>query len=229
MSVTLPGGVVLNVMGPTEHVSRYVTVKRQWYEADLLTAIQRRNIEGPYLDVGGHIGNHAVWFSTQCKATEVVSIEPWEPARRVLESNLKANAKVPWSVLPYVIGVESAKVIHEEHLRGPHRQPLWLTRAAKPEDNIEDILVCHSLDALVMEGRIPSNIALVKLDVDWWEGPVLQGAIDTFQTAKPIIALEVAEGDRVFNRLMQCPALKGYRRIGKYCSTPTYLLEHCNA
>ena len=49
------------------------------------------NIDGTYIDIGAHHGNHSVFFDKFCKSTRVISIEGNPFNFRYLCSNIKNN------------------------------------------------------------------------------------------------------------------------------------------
>ena len=51
------------------------------------------------------------------------------------------------------------------------------------------------------------------------------GALSTIRRDHPLIAVE-AMTDAEWARTSRHPALLGYRLIGRYCASPTYLMEH---
>jgi FkbM family methyltransferase len=225
MLTALVDGNEFDVMDGAELVSRTLC-RGKWYERELLDAIKAQQRAGVYVDVGAHIGNHAVWFARYCPSTWVVAIEPWAPARDLLMSNL-LRVMAQSCISAAVVGVEGAHVVQEEHFRGAKRQPLWLVRDARDDDPPERVQVSRSLDALLSVVLSPDErVAVLKIDVDWWEAQVLDGAATVLQEQRPLVALEVADGDAALSRLLALPALKGYHVIGRYCRTPTYLLEH---
>ena len=60
-------------------------------------------------------------------------------------------------------------------------------------------------------------------DVEGGELAVLRGAWRLIRRCRPHVVVE-AHTEPLLAELLRTRALKGYRVLGRYCSTPTYLL-----
>ena len=74
-----------------EHIFKQVP----WYEIKLLEHIRDLNLNGVYIDVGGNIGNHSLYFLNHCNSTKLFIFEPEENCYMILEKNLKINSQLP--------------------------------------------------------------------------------------------------------------------------------------
>lgn len=65
----------------------------KFYEFDFLKYIESLNLEGEYLDIGGNIGNHTLFFSLFCRSTHTYV---FEPLKRYVDyiNNINNNIKV---------------------------------------------------------------------------------------------------------------------------------------
>ena len=50
-----------------------------YYERDLLDAIRGRHLQGTFVDVGAHYGNHTVYFALECGAQRLIGQYCWTP------------------------------------------------------------------------------------------------------------------------------------------------------
>lgn len=83
-------GIEYNFWGlPNEHIFKHIP----WYEHGLLDILKDLNKEGVYVDVGGNIGNHSLYFLNHCKSTKLYVFEPEDFCFELLRKNLETNAK----------------------------------------------------------------------------------------------------------------------------------------
>ena len=213
----LPDGspVDLETHGEDDYLTR--RLRSGWYELDLLQAIQARNRPGIYVDAGAHIGSLSVWLGRCCPATSLVCIEPFPASADILARNLARalDGRLPWAVLRSPLGELAERVILGEPFNGNTGNV-----AGRPARKDDDGIECMALDGLGLEG-----VALLKADVQGMEYEVLTGAAATIQRDHPLIAVE-AMTEAEWARTSRHPALEGYCILGRYCASPTYLLEH---
>jgi FkbM family methyltransferase len=186
-------------------ITRKMQASHSFYEADLLRAIRGLRCKGIYVDVGAHVGTHSVWFALACQSTQVISFEPDRRYFPLLSRNTLALGKV--EVL------EQALSEREERVRiggysGRARERL-------------DIVQATTLDA-VLRGR--ERVALIKVDVDGLDVPILRGARETIARCRPYIAVEcpTEPGMKALRKLL---GEINYEIAGTYCATPTHLLR----
>ena len=213
----LPDGspVDLETHGGEDHLTR--VLRSGWYELDLLRAIQARQRGGVYIDGGAHIGSLSVWLGRCCRASRMVCIEPYGPSADILARNLAAalDGHLPWEVRRVVLGEPGARVV-----LGPPFGGNTGNVQGRPVRAGEAGVGCVAIDGLGLEG-----VGLLKLDVQWMEPQVLSGAVETIRRDRPLVAVEaVSEADQL--AVLGHPALDGYRVLGRYCASPTFLLEH---
>jgi len=83
-----------------------------------------------------------------------------------------------------------------------------------PVDTLDAILSEH------LQDRQP-QITLIKIDVEGYEQQVLRGARTILRTVKPHLVIEAKSSDELRQLITDLTPL-GYRRIGRFCATPTY-------
>lgn len=152
------------------------------YELPLLEEIRRRRPRGAALDVGAHVGNHALYLAIVCG----LEVHAWEadPVRvRQLRENLELNAErfrvLPDRVVvyPYAAGAEDGRGRWRE---GRYNQlvlgegPLEVRR---PDD--------HPV----------RDLSLVKIDVEGHEPEVLRGLEEHLRRWRPLVYAEAHDGE----------------------------------
>jgi len=184
--------------GPNDRISRRL-IEGKFHEYRTLTAIRKLGARGVYIDVGAHIGNHAVFFGCECPSTEVIAIEATPESRVLLEQNLAANLKKPFRVLPDVIGREGEghdPVIVDEGNTGAMQFIPGSAVRSRSLDNLFPDLV---------------DVALIKLDIEGGEPAALEGGIQLIRRNLPVLIIESGreETEAACNRLL---VPLGYRR-----------------
>jgi predicted RNA methylase len=65
--------------------------KNLFYEIELLEKIKSLNLQGLYVDVGSHHGNHSIYFDKFCNSDKVISIEGNPFNFEYLKKNININ------------------------------------------------------------------------------------------------------------------------------------------
>jgi FkbM family methyltransferase len=197
---------VLNV-DETDHLGKWIA-KRGWYELDLLEDTHKRDLgPGTALDVGAHIGNHAVWFALAC-GLDVVSIEPNRDTYKRLLENIEANPAARIHAINAAVGREPGR---GTSIPGPDGN----TGMARVEiDGTGDVKIV-SLDSLDVR-----NVRLIKIDVEGTGPDVLAGGRKLIARDSPVIYVEADDPAEVAKALP-----RGYKTFGQFAFTPTFGFE----
>ena len=176
--------------------------KNKFYEEDFLSYIEDLNIEGDYLDIGGNIGNHALFFSFFCPADRVHTFEPLERYQKYIRNNINANNLV-------------GKIVLHRFGLSDSTEPVSFELGGRVQ--IIDNLI--TLD----ESRIDcQKIGLIKIDVEGAENKVLSGALQTLMKHKPRVFVEIMQKDDLAQIDRKLSNI-GYRRTSNvFNSSPTY-------
>lgn len=173
------------------------------YEFPLLDRIYRERFSGVALDVGAHVGNHALWMAAICGLTVVA----FEPLRfKDLSGNVRLNdLEDKVTVHPVALGRSSGFVHHAGKLQ------------MVPTANTDEIPV-RTLDSFQLR-----NVSVMKVDVEGMEPDVFSGGLETIQRNLPVIYAE--EWDKpAHDAIADILVPAGYRftsRLdGKLASTP---------
>jgi FkbM family methyltransferase len=145
----------------------------QFYEQELLEYIRSLDLRGVYVDVGGFIGTHALYFAMLCPAEHVFTFEPRPVPRDELERNVAANhQQARITVRPFGLADRGRTVeVEIEH------------ESATFE--------CRAMDDVV-----DRPVALIKIDVSGMELDVLRGASRILSQHRPAIFSEASSREQ---------------------------------
>lgn len=203
--------------GAADHISRQL-LAGFWYERALLEAIRDIDREGVYIDVGANIGTHAVWYASRCRATRVEAFEPFAPSRLLLQTNLLTNSgDTPWGSWSAPVG-RTGNYMAQQPVDPSN---VGMVRFAPDKRDGENSVECIGLDEAFINSQ---EIALMKFDIEGGELDAIRGARRLIRRDLPHIVVEAHTGE-LLKQLLRTAALRGYKILGCYCATPTYLLE----
>lgn len=141
------------------------------YEARLLDVIYQRRLTGSALDVGAHVGNHALFFAAVC-GLRVVAVEADPATYARLEENIGLNPGLRVEPLMMAAGASWRRGRIERGMRvaadddGPVQ--------VGPLDDVVDLV----------------DLALVKVDVEGMEAEVLRGLARHLERTRPLVYAE---------------------------------------
>lgn len=220
-TITLPagrGGPAARIeVDETDHIGRIIT-RGTWYEQDLLNDARHR-VTGPGLavDVGAHIGNHALWFALAMRLN-VIALEPnpasyAQLARNVAINELSAPDPVgPWvRLLPVAAGARPGWGRVQPPALVGNSGTVAVKRDRGNDQQDAGQVPITTLDELRLD-----NVRLIKVDVEGAAASVLVGAAELIAAQSPVI---YAEGDR---DTLADVLPDGYRCFGRFAKTPTY-------
>jgi FkbM family methyltransferase len=128
------------------------------------------------VDVGGHIGTHALPFSRIFE--KVSSFEPTKDNFLKLEENIKDNNVKNITAYNVALGKTSGKI--SMFKSGSHNTG---QRSVKEDDN-------GDTDLKTMDSFHFTSVDFIKIDVENYEMNVILGALNTIRIYKPLIQLE---------------------------------------
>ena len=206
-------GVEYNFWGlPNEHIFKQVP----WYERGLLDYLKSLNKHGVYIDVGGNIGNHSLYFLNHCDSTKLYVFEPEDFCHEILKRNLETNVNREYVLSKLAVWDKETdlKLIRFESFNN--------TGMSSVEESIngDGDIKANSLDNII---SFNENVALIKIDAEGSEPKVLEGAISIIKMNMPVIICEAAiqaEFDVINNILLPL----GYKKpTQRFNATPTYV------
>lgn len=161
-------------------IQKNILTTADFSEGELLRYVRRMYFTGDrckVLDIGGNLGNHAVFFAKFCNAA-VTTFEPQSVIYKILRKNIELNAPdiVAYNMaLGECEGVASIKEYDTSNTGGTRIE----------EASYGDIKM-NSLDSFGYSG-----IDFIKIDVEGFESKVLKGGRETIINSKPVLWLEV--------------------------------------
>lgn len=163
-----------------DFIQRNILANADFFEGELLRDIRQRYFTGQHcrvLDIGGNIGNHAVFFANFCNA-EVITFEPQPAIFKILKKNIELNSS---KVIAYNLAlgdVEGFVSIGDYDSSNTGATSFHKT-------SNEDFKLCK-LDSFDF-----NDISFIKIDVEGFEASVLRGGIATISKCKPILWIEI--------------------------------------
>jgi len=195
----------------TDHIQRMIAEQRAFYEIELLEAIEDFIHEGDLvLDVGAHVGNHSLFFASQCGA-DVIAFEANEETRALLERQVELNdfaSRI--SVRACAVG----RTGRGRLIPGPESNS-GKSRVSVDEQGAIPIV---ALD----EVELPRPPRLLKIDVEGMELDVLEGARTLLSEHHPLLAVE-CQTLAMFEAVAELLAHLGYAARHVVAATPTAL------
>ena len=142
------------------------------YEQKLLEHIYSEDHQGVGLDIGAHIGNHALWMAAVC-GLQVHAFEPLHFER--LRENVELNGyEDRITVHPTALGAKTTRA----RLYGKDR--LLVAEAGS--------IPVTTLDSFGIE-----RVSVIKIDVEDMEPQVLLGGEETIRRDRPVIYAEARD------------------------------------
>lgn len=170
--------------------------KGMFYEQALLDHARAQNRRGTYVDAGMNAGNHALYFAKCCPATTVMGFEPFPRFLRRAQDLFTLNElDREVRVFNCALGREPGTV--ELEIRN--------LKITAPVLRLDDFAL--------------GDLALMKIDVEGMERPVLEGAERTIRAHRPVLYVEIFD-EALAETTAYLDAL-GYERGPRFRS-PTY-------
>ena len=198
-----------------------------FYERDLLdySKVLLNEIvpdDGLIVDIGANFGNHSVFWATQTDR-HLVSIEANPELVPILTENLTGNADSERvTIVGGGAGETSARGRVKLSDRAPGQFGLAGVEVATVSEEDDTTFEIHPVPKwLARNGLLGRHVRLMKIDVEGAEIAVLKGAEAILKADRPEIFAEAAtieERDALDNALKPF----GYRRVKRFCSTPTW-------
>lgn len=174
------------------------------YEAEEMAIIARHYRAGAFVDVGGNVGNHAVWAAKVLGAERVIVFEPDPRSARICEINLALNG---CGGLVDLRRKGLSNVAGHARISEASFYNLGATRLAEADDG--SLLLARGDDELLHE-----RVGFLKIDTEGFEIKVLDGLRETIARDRPAIFVEVEQGNVAAFESFCSDA--GYRVVDSY-------------
>ena len=174
----------------TDSIQRCL-LQDDYSERDLLTKIfafdhgriARAVRNRAVLDIGANIGNHSLYFTIEAGARKVVSFEPVSLTFSILKRNVELNH------LEDRIELHNCGLGKEDlHAIVPNYNTRNIGGTTIQPSNKGNIVI-RKLD----EMELPTDISLIKIDVEGMELDVVKGAMATLRAQHPFVMMESFE------------------------------------
>lgn len=189
----------------------------QYYEIKMLDYIKENYKGGTFIDVGACMGNHSIFFSDV--ADKVVSFEPVQENYYHLTLNLKLNEIK--NVDSYNLGLSNKNDLVSIWYDDKYFSNGSSTITGKTEKmHVEKLIPVITMDSFKIE-----DVKLIKIDVEGYNIPVLEGGIETIKKFKPDMFIECAT-DEEYIEVFDFLKPLGYLEPKKvFDGTPTFLFS----
>lgn len=171
------------VKNPLDLIQKYHLGGRLWEESELRFLIDHVKQGATILDVGSHVGNHAVFYAKCLSPTRMILIEPNPAAIEHLKQNLLLNDVKSADLSKLGIGAGrnqgSASLQNQKS-----------TNTGATELNVDSCgpVPIAPLDALV---AIDDHVDFIKIDVEYMELDVLAGVEALLRRCRPDVLIEI--------------------------------------
>jgi len=208
-----------------DHIVSVIRDTGAFYELDLLEymqwAIAKREGKGRaglVVDIGGNIGNHAVYIGTFI-AKHIIVIEPNPESLVFLHENLKSNLE-DYTLHECALGASPG--FGRVHMPENAADNLGMATIVSDDKGLINI---RTLDDLITEQseefKMTTPVTAMKIDVEGMEISVLKGARDVLQRDCPELFIEAGTP----KHLSEIEALLdefGYCKVATWAATPTH-------
>lgn len=206
------------ITNPEDHLQKF-WLKGVFYEQTMLNCIEKfkkYKAQPIIIDIGACIGNHTVFFAKVMNAF-VYAFEPVKENVELLKENCELNNARPnvW-IIPHGAGQARTKVNFQKDRSGN-------SGMGKISPSGSDIIQLMPVDSVISHSH---EVDVLKIDVEGYNIPVLEGARQTIEQDHPEIYIECqtpAELKEVEDLLLPI----GYTRYPHpFNATPTYLFYY---
>ena len=191
-----------------------------FYENKLLEKIKSLNLNGLYIDIGSHHGNHSIYFDKFCNSTKVISIEGNPFNFNYLKMNITQN-KCKNILYNIIVSDKEGETLTMKYNMINSGSSHVVDK--KMESNNHNYVnnTTNTLDNLL---KNEENISLMKLDIERWEYKALLGAQNIITKHKPVIVIELHTDDPHYNDIINFLNKNNYKTDGiNYATSPTYI------
>lgn len=151
----------------------------EWpYEPLLIRVAMRLAKDGPFVDVGAHIGNHEITWASNGRS--VIAVEPNPGIAAVLKQNIDRN------------GLRQMVALHALAL-GSHAGSASIESSDSSNSGMARVVIDDDGDVQI--GRYDdffsqTRVQLVKIDAEFMELDVLHGMTETLNSSRPWLIVE---------------------------------------
>jgi len=171
---------------------------------------------GTILDVGGHIGTHAIPYSKRNPNATVYTFEPQQYIRTILEQNKVLNSTENLTVLPFGAGHCERKVRLANDFRSDGysieqkvdyhtQQPSNYGGLGITNDPTGEEIQLRTIDSFQFE-----DVTYIKIDIEGAETLAVYGARNTIERYRPILLIEQSDKNITSLYVSDCEELSTF-------------------
>lgn len=206
--------VKVNITNPNDWIQSF-WLKNIFYEArgkDMLPYMYNNYRNCTIIDAGANIGNHSLFFSCIMNAN-VFAFEPHPVAFNDLQKNISLNDS---NIRLFNMALGNTNKLVGMEL--PDENNLGMAKIIEKGNNVR----MFTLDSFINDFK---NLNVIKVDIEGYNIPFLEGATQVIQKFKPDLFIE-CENKNLFDLTLEKLLNLGYEYTGlKFNSTPTYLFK----
>lgn len=198
----------------------------QFQERVILEWIQKQGLQGTYIDVGAHVGNHSLFFAAFCRSEEVFVIEGhpviFGLCKGNLERNLAMHEKAKLRYVDRAAWSESGKAVQFAPIpRNNAGHTHVVNSGGRTGEKGEVEVATIKLDDLQLDKWA---VVVLKIDVEDTEKQVIQGGKELIGKHKPLIIIERHNKAQLDETLEQVGPL-GYEVVARWDGVHTFALR----
>lgn len=194
----------------------------KFYEIKLLEKIKSLNLNGVYVDVGSHHGNHSIYFDLFCNSEKVISIEGNPFNFKYLKMNITQN-KCKTILSNIIVSDKEGETLNMKYnLSNTGMSKVVNSKIIESNTNIKQINnTTNTLDNLLKNHE---NISIIKLDIENYEYYALLGAQNIINKHCPVIVIELHTDNPYYNEIINFLDKNNYKTDGiNYACSPTFI------
>ena len=152
---------------------------------DVMTTVYSN--QGVFLDVGANTGQHSLFMSRH--ARQVHAFEPYEPVLQRLRTHLETNHLSNVVVHPVGLGDKNAKLPFFSPPETNLGTGSFIPGFNQLNKSYAELEIVVGDEALKKAGV--GSVALIKMDIEGFEKPALQGLRQTLTANRPVVLFEL--------------------------------------
>ena len=206
-----------------DHISNSWKNNR-FYETKLLEKIKSLNLNGLYVDVGSHHGNHSIYFEKFCNSEKVISIEGNPFNFNYLKMNINQNKCKNTLFNIIVSDKEDETLTMEYNMNNTGMSMVVNSKINTSDTNKNQIQIQNTTDTLDNLLKNEENISIIKLDIENYEYYALLGAQNIINKHRPVIVIELHTHNPYYNEIINFLDKNNYKTDGiNYARSPTFI------
>jgi FkbM family methyltransferase len=222
-------GVFLLIEG--DLISEHFNLYGQWAETEIDLCRALLSDDSVVIEAGANLGTHTVALSKICPSGQIYAYEAQSKVFDLLSANVSLNQCDNVCAINAALGeIEGTMDIETgDYSQAFNYGSFSLEKGFSTEQLYDgpitlETVGIHTVDQCVTENKL-ERVDLLKLDVEGYEGRVLQGAISTLDRFAPDLIVEAVYEEQT-NQICQMLTAKGYQ--AHWVAAPRYLPSNYN-